>query len=215
MYSSWLLVLALAGFAQAYPDMAGSCEGVFSGAHVRLRDVGMKRGDGGWSFRVRPQTPSVCVCVRLCVYVCARARGGGSRERGRVCPCMCLCIFAGVRVCVCVCVCVCWRPRSAERLRPSDSGALQRVPAGRGEPSTCRKTVFQTQQVAITLIHTLCTHNSSVRHTYVHGCKKCMARACTHTHTWTCAARAHTHTHTHTPRMPRRDEFCALGMAGV
>jgi hypothetical protein len=45
MYSSWLLVLALAGCAQAYPDMAGSCEGVFSGAHVRLRDVGMKRGD--------------------------------------------------------------------------------------------------------------------------------------------------------------------------
>jgi hypothetical protein len=53
MRASWLLGLALlAKCAHAYPDMAGSCEGVFSGAHVRLRHLGRKRGDGGWSFEV-------------------------------------------------------------------------------------------------------------------------------------------------------------------
>ncbi len=51
---SVLLALALTGCAQAYPDLAGSCEGVFSGAHVRgLRHQG-KRDDGGWSFEVSP-----------------------------------------------------------------------------------------------------------------------------------------------------------------
>ncbi len=56
MHASWLLGLALlAGGAHAYPDMAGSCEGVFSGAHVRLRDLGRARGDGGWSFEVGAQ----------------------------------------------------------------------------------------------------------------------------------------------------------------
>jgi hypothetical protein len=202
MYSSWLLVLALAGCAQAYPDMAGSCEGVFSGAHVRLRDVGMKRGDGGWSFRVRPQTPSVCVRVRLCVYVCARARGGGSRERGRVCACMCLCIFAGVRVCVCVCVCLCVCV-CVGGLAPPNASAHQTLELFRGcqragvNRRHAERLSFRRSKWPLHSIHKLvCTHYSSVRHTYAHGCKKCMARACTHTQTWTCVAHTHTHTHT-------------------
>lgn len=59
MRASGLLGVALlAVCAHAYPDMAGSCEGVFSGAHVRLREIGKakhSRGDGGWSFEVGTQ----------------------------------------------------------------------------------------------------------------------------------------------------------------
>ena len=206
MYSSWLLVLALAGFAQAYPDMAGSCEGVFSGAHVRLRDVGMKRGDGGWSFRVRPQTPSVCVCVRLCVYVCARARGGGSRERGRVCACMCLCIFAGVRVCVCVCVCVC-----VGGLAPPNASAHQTLELFRGcqragvnrrhaERLSFRRSKWPLHS------YTHCVHTIQVcvTHMYTDARSAWRARAHTHTHMDVCGARAHTHTHTHTAHATAR-----------
>jgi len=47
-----LLVAAFAGLGAAYPNMAGSCEGVFSGNHVDPAEVGKPRGDGGWRFRV-------------------------------------------------------------------------------------------------------------------------------------------------------------------
>ena len=53
--SRWLGLAALASLVSigaAYPSMAGSCEGVFSGNHVLPEDVGKKRGDGGWKFQV-------------------------------------------------------------------------------------------------------------------------------------------------------------------
>jgi len=54
MRSTVLLALvACAARTDAYPSMAGSCEGVFSGNHVRLGESG-KKSDGGWGMQVSP-----------------------------------------------------------------------------------------------------------------------------------------------------------------
>jgi hypothetical protein len=133
------------------------------------------------------------MCALVCVCVCAREGGGLARARACVCVYVSVYICGGSGLCVCVCVsvcvCVCWRPRSAERLRPSDSGALQRVPACRGEPSTCRKTLH-TQTCVYTLFK--CASHICTRMQEVHGAR-------VHTHTDMDVCGTHTHTHTHIP----------------
>ena len=53
-----LALVTLTGRAAAYETMAGSCEGVFSGAHVRIGESGKKRGDGGWKMQVLLPLPA-------------------------------------------------------------------------------------------------------------------------------------------------------------
>jgi len=64
MRSAVLLALvACVARTDAYPSMAGSCEGVFSGNHVRMGESGKKRGDGGWGMQVPPSPALFPLCV--------------------------------------------------------------------------------------------------------------------------------------------------------
>ena len=70
--AAWIVTLM--GWTHGYPDMAGSCEGVFSGAHIAIRDLGKKRSTGGWNFEVDTFSSSIQCHLSTCVvFLCVKA----------------------------------------------------------------------------------------------------------------------------------------------
>jgi hypothetical protein len=71
-------LVALLGNAAAYPAMPGSCEGVFSGAHVPKKDPAADEA-GGWRIQVVPRL--ICLlCVADCIALRATVCGAFSHR---------------------------------------------------------------------------------------------------------------------------------------